>query len=68
MNGDMSNNLACDLFQLAEENFDATNSLHQRKHKAAMSRANEILNYKPSTLSDVEELLNSWAVQMTKKV
>lgn len=32
-----------------------------------MTRAREILNYKSVRTSDVEEALNVWALQMTRK-
>lgn len=48
------------------ESPDAGDLFH-RKHEAAMTRAREILNYKSVRTSDVEEALNVWALQMTRK-
>ena len=59
--------LACDLFQLDKEAVAASEDLFHRKHNAALSRAHEILTYKPATTTDVEEALNTWAWHMTKK-
>ena len=66
MSEKISNNLACNLFQLSEQEADPTTDLFHRKHQAAMSRAQEILNYKPTKTSDVEETLNAWAIHMTR--